>query len=158
MPAPITIREAEIADVPAIVEMMAGLAEEEGGESQLDASALKEAIEVGAPELLILIAQQQEEVTGCLLAYPGYDVLSASHGLHLSDIYVRPACRGHGAGRALIREAASVALNRDMVWMSWTVLRGNRGAQAFYRAIGADDVDVRFMAIGISAMRQLCQR
>ncbi len=153
----ITIQSANRKDMQAVAAMMQALAREEGDKGRCTSEALQHQLQHGVPELLIYVASDVDDMMGCVLAYPGYDVLSASPGLHLSDLYVKPAYRRQGVGSALMQHLAQAALQRDMQWMSWTTLRANRHATAFYQALGASDVGVRFMAMGTRALRQLCR-
>lgn len=59
-------------------------------------------------------------------------------GLWLEDLYVRPAWRGAGVGRALLRHGARLAVDRGCGRYEWSVLDWNEPAIGFYRGLGAD--------------------
>jgi ribosomal protein S18 acetylase RimI-like enzyme len=156
-----TIRPAGTDDLPDLVAMMHALAVEEGSQSELTVATLQEAAERGQPSLIMFLAVTQDTPpvpAGGLIAYAGFDVLSATIGSHLSDIYIRPDQRGQGIGTALFHALSRHTLEEGGAWVSWTVMRQNEAARGFYRHLGACDVNVQFMAMGATAMRQLCQR
>jgi ribosomal protein S18 acetylase RimI-like enzyme len=55
----------------------------------------------------------------------------------LEDVYVRPAARGRGLGKALLTAVARVAVERKCGRMEWSVLDWNEPAIGFYRKLGA---------------------
>jgi GNAT superfamily N-acetyltransferase len=57
--------------------------------------------------------------------------------LYLEDLFVLPEERGTGAGKALLRALARIALRRGCGRMEWTVLDWNRPAIRFYERLGA---------------------
>ena len=63
------------------------------------------------------------------------------HGIYLEDLYVRPAARRGGHGRALLRELARIADARGYERLDWAVLDWNTPAQDFYRSLGAFPTD-----------------
>jgi ribosomal protein S18 acetylase RimI-like enzyme len=130
------------------------LAAEEGGTCRLDADSLALQVARGEPELIMRVAEQSGACVGCAIAYVGYDVLSASRGLHLSDVFVMPEHRGHGIGTALLASLTEYALMHELEWMSWTMLKTNHAAQRFYERFGASQVDVNFMAMGHSTLQK----
>jgi len=58
--------------------------------------------------------------------------------LWLEDLFVIPEARGHGAGLALLRALARIAVRRGCGRLEWSVLDWNRPAIRFYRALGAE--------------------
>jgi GNAT superfamily N-acetyltransferase len=58
--------------------------------------------------------------------------------LWLEDLFVQPEARGRGAGLALLRALARIAVRRGCGRMEWSVLDWNRPAIRFYRALGAE--------------------
>ena len=58
-------------------------------------------------------------------------------GLYLEDLFVRPALRGKGYGRALLVRLAQIARERECGRMEWAVLDWNEPAIEFYRKLGA---------------------
>ncbi|HEY3064561.1 MAG TPA: GNAT family N-acetyltransferase [Methylomirabilota bacterium] len=74
---------------------------------------------------------------GFALYYFTYSTFVGRPTLYLEDLFVVPAERGRGAGRALLRALARIALRRGCGRMEWTVLDWNRPSIRFYEALGA---------------------
>jgi ribosomal protein S18 acetylase RimI-like enzyme len=64
-----------------------------------------------------------------------------THGIYLEDLFVRPAARGAGHGRALLTELARIAVERGYGRVEWAVLDWNTPAQGFYRNLGATPME-----------------
>ena len=63
------------------------------------------------------------------------------HGLYLEDLYVQPAHRGSGIGRALLARLAAVCAERGLARLEWAVLDWNAPSIGFYRSLGAVEMD-----------------
>ena len=61
----------------------------------------------------------------------------AKPGIYLEDLFVEPACRGVGVGKALITYLAKLAVERDCGRLEWSVLDWNQPAIDFYQSLGA---------------------
>ncbi len=61
--------------------------------------------------------------------------------MYLEDLYVTPAARGAGVGKALLRHLADIAATRGYARFEWSVLDWNQPAIDFYRAMGATGMD-----------------
>jgi ribosomal protein S18 acetylase RimI-like enzyme len=59
----------------------------------------------------------------------------------MEDLYVRPAARGGGHGKALLLELARIAVARGYGRVEWSVLDWNEPAIGFYRRLGAVPMD-----------------
>jgi GNAT superfamily N-acetyltransferase len=90
------------------------------------------------------IAEQGGRPVGYAICYFGFSTDHGGRGLHLADLYVDPALRGSGLGRALMATVARHALSRGALWLVWDVWVKNRTAEAFYAAIGARRYDEVF--------------
>ena len=66
------------------------------------------------------------------------DTLSATNGLYLDDLFVSPAARSRGVGRALLAHVQTVATDRNFSRVSWITGPDNTQAQKLY-----DDVATR---------------
>lgn len=84
-----------------------------------------------------LICWQGREPVGYALYFFTYSTFKAAPILYLEDLFVVPAHRGQGAGKALLSAVARVARERGCVRMEWLVLRDNAPAIRFYKRIGA---------------------
>lgn len=141
-----TIREAHLADVPAIatlVEEFAGYMRDLGDttELRLDAEALERDGFGANPAFRGMVAEISGVVVGFLLHHWGYDTDAASRLLFVVDLYVAESVRGRGIGAALMREARNEAARSGAAQVVWTVDRRNVRAQRFYEGIGARYVD-----------------
>jgi GNAT superfamily N-acetyltransferase len=77
------------------------------------------------------------ECIGFALFFHTYSTFLGRRGLWLEDLFVTPAHRGAGVGRALLRSLARVARDRGCGRFEWSVLDWNRSAIAFYEGLGA---------------------
>jgi GNAT superfamily N-acetyltransferase len=77
-------------------------------------------------------------VVGLAIWFVSFSTWRGRHGLWLEDLFVQPAYRGLGAGRALLTELATICADRGYARMEWAVLDWNEPAQHFYRGVGAD--------------------
>ena len=90
----------------------------------------------------VLIADWTEQgsatqAAGFALFFASYSTWVGHHGIRLEDIYVAPALRGKGIGKALLTRIAQIALAEGCSRLEWDVLTWNEPALAFYRSIGA---------------------
>lgn len=137
------IRPARPADVPAIADMVRELAEYERSVEHVEAdeASLAAALFGPAPAVFAHIAEERGEAVGFALWFVNFSTWSGRHGLYLEDVYVRPAHRGGGHGRALLAELARVAVARGYRRLEWWVLDWNEPAIGFYRSLGAVPMD-----------------
>jgi len=97
-----------------------------------------------------LVAEYNNEILGYLLYHPGYDVDYATRTLHIVDLYVREIWRGHGVGRALMKEAGEICRRTGGTQLFWAVYTPNKPAVEFYERIGARFTrDLLFMRLDV---------
>src|SRR5438046_5501408 len=138
MPA-LSIRRGTRRDVPVIIRLIHGLAEYE----RLAHEAVATASQIrrhgfGRPRYFeTLICRRGRTPIGFALYFFTYSTFLGRPSLYLEDLFVLPEERGNGAGRALLRALAKVAVRRGCGRMEWTVLDWNRPAIGFYRRLGA---------------------
>ncbi len=137
------IRAAAPADVPEIAALVRELAEYErlSSEAVLDEGALLEHLFGARPYVEALIAEDGGAVAGFALFFHNYSTFLGRPGLYLEDIFVRPAHRGRGLGKALLVELARMAVERGCGRVEWSVLDWNEPSIAFYRSLGAVAMD-----------------
>lgn len=150
MSTPYIIRSATEGDAPQIAALLEQLTQAEGSPRSIAVAPLAQALAgEGAPlRLHALVAEEASCVLGVVLFYPGYDVLTATYGMHLADFVVAEGQRRRGMGRQLYAALAKQVLAMGGEWISLTVLKENQPAQQFYRAAGMHHVPVDFFAIG----------
>lgn len=139
----VRIVRADEGDLPAIMEMIRGLAEYEKLTHLLEATPdrLREALFGTKPAAEVVLAYLDAECAGLALFYPTFSSFLCERGLYLEDLYVKPHVRGQGVGLALLRHLAETALERNCGRLEWGVLRWNAPAIAFYKGLGAEPVD-----------------
>lgn len=137
------IRPAAPADVPVLLELVHELAEYEREPDAVEATEelLAEALFGAAPVAACHVAEQDGQVVGFALWYVTFSTWQGRPGLWLEDLFVRPAARGRGLGRALLEQLARVCAERGYGRFEWWVLDWNVDAQAFYRSVGARPED-----------------
>lgn len=135
------IRTAVASDVPVIREMIRELAEYEKEPQAAVATdeQLHAALFGPEPALFGLIAEDDAtgEPVGFAVWFLNFSTWRGTHGIYLEDLYVRPAARGGGHGKALLLELARIAVERGYSRVEWSVLDWNRPSIDFYEALGA---------------------
>ncbi len=86
------------------------------------------------------VAEAGGQLTGVALWFLNFSTWEGVHGIYLEDLYVRPAARGSGTGRALLAALAQVCVQRGYKRLDWWVLDWNP-ARDFYHRIGASALD-----------------
>jgi GNAT superfamily N-acetyltransferase len=74
---------------------------------------------------------------GFAVYFYNYSTWQGRKGLYLEDLYVTPAHRGAGAGKALLQHLARIAVSEGCGRFEWSVLDWNEPALKFYGSIGA---------------------
>ena len=75
------------------------------------------------------------------LFFHNFSTFEGKPGVYLEDLYVRPAARGAGLGKAMLKALAQIALERDCARLEWWVLDWNAPAIGFYQKLGAKPMD-----------------
>jgi GNAT superfamily N-acetyltransferase len=133
------IRRAEARDVPEILALIRDLAEYERAPEEAIATA-EDLLRDGfseAPRFFVELAEWDGRVAGFAFWFFNYSTWLGRPGLYLEDLFVRPAFRGHGIGKALLVHLARVALDEGCGRFQWQVLDWNTPAIEFYEALGA---------------------
>lgn len=74
-----------------------------------------------------------------------------AHAAVLIGLYVQPAHRGRGAGRALVEAVAERCAERGVRVLTLTVIDGNEAARRLYAAAGFERFGVEPMAVRTAA-------
>ena len=135
-------RAAVPADVPEILAMIRELADYERSLPEVKATEaqLHAALFGPRPAVYSHVVDAPEaegKLAGFSLWFVSYSTWLGVHGAYLEDLFVRPAFRGRGHGRALMVEIARVCVERGYGRFEWAVLDWNQPALEFYRALGA---------------------
>jgi GNAT superfamily N-acetyltransferase len=133
------LRAATPGDAPLLLALFGELAEYEHLTHMIraDERKLSEALFGARPLAEALIAERDGEVAGYALFFPTFSSFLASAGMWLEDLFVRPAHRRHGVGRALLAAVAARTRERGGERLEWAALDWNELALGFYRALGA---------------------
>jgi GNAT superfamily N-acetyltransferase len=137
------IRPARPADVPAILRLIAGLADYERSlaEVQVTEEDLRASLFGPEPAVFAHVAEHEGSVAGFALWFLNYSTWTGRHGIYLEDLYVTPELRRSGLGRALLAELAAICVQRGYARLDWAVLDWNSPALKFYAALGAQSLD-----------------
>ena len=135
----LNIRPATRDDAPVIASLVRELAEYEKllPEARATPADFLRELESPNPVIHVLIAEWNGEPAGFALYFFNFSTFVGRPGLYLEDLFVRPAQRSHGIGRALLVALARVAQQRDCGRMEWAVLDWNEPALRFYKSLGA---------------------
>ena len=133
------IRPAAPDDTAVLVSLVRELADYERSldSVELTEEQLAAALFGPSPALFCQVADVGGEVVGMALWFLNFSTWRGTHGIYLEDLYVRPAARGAGHGRALLEALAGIAVQRGYSRLEWAVLDWNQPAIEFYRALGA---------------------
>ena len=74
---------------------------------------------------------------GYALFFHNFSTFSGRGGIYLEDLYVDPAFRGRGYGKASLQQLARIASERGCNRMEWTCLDWNKPSLDFYQSLGA---------------------
>ena len=125
--------------MPVILALIRGLAEYERLAHQVEATParLKRHGFGRRPYFETLICRRGRRPVGFALYFFTYSTFLARPSLYLEDLFVLPEERGKGAGKALLRALAKIAVARGCGRMEWAVLDWNTPSIRFYKALGA---------------------
>jgi len=87
------------------------------------------------------VAEHDGAVAGFALWFLNYSTWTGRYGIYLEDLYVTPALRGYGYGKALLAELARICADRGYARLEWSVLDWNAPAIGFYASLGAAAMD-----------------
>jgi GNAT superfamily N-acetyltransferase len=139
--ASLVLRDATPADAGLIAGFVRDLAVYENLLHEAVASDTDFAEAIAQGHIASLIAELDGAPVGFALWFHTFSTFQGKRGLYLEDIYVQPAHRGHGIGKAIFRDLARRALAAGCTRVEWSVLDWNEPSIKFYRAIGAVPMD-----------------
>ena len=89
----------------------------------------------------VLFVMDGDKEVGFALFFHNFSTFLGRAGIYLEDLYVRPAYRGRGYGKVLLRELAHIAVNRGCGRLEWACLDWNQPSIDFYKSLGAVPMD-----------------
>lgn len=135
----LTIRPATPDDAELILRFITELAIYEKAEHEVktDAAGIRDSLFAEGSTAHGLICENDGQPIGYAVYFFNYSTWLGKHGLYLEDLYVSPQARGIGAGKALLRHLAQLAVARGCGRFEWSVLDWNTPAIDFYESFGA---------------------
>jgi GNAT superfamily N-acetyltransferase len=112
------------------------LHEVEATEAMIDAALFGD-----NPLLFCEIAEWNGEPAGFAVWFVNFSTFSGRSGIYLEDLFVRPAYRGQGIGKALLAYLAKLCVEKGWARLQWSVLDWNAPSIAFYKSLGAVMMD-----------------
>lgn len=168
----VVVREATVADIPQLLDMIRKLAHNEGEHAQVETTEL-DLVKLLFPEslgerantpsglpaayCLVVDAPATDSggdvdadaanadggpLYGMALWYLTTSTWTGRHGIHLEDLYVRSEARGLGIGKALVMTLAALCDERGYPRLEWAVQDTNDHARAFYRSLQAEEMEM----------------
>ncbi len=137
------LRRASPEDVPTILGFIHELAiyERAPDAVKMTAPQLHDALFGTKPRAEALLVEIDGTPQGFAVWYESFNTWTGKPGLYLEDLFVTPAARGQGAGKAIFQHLANIAVARDYARMEWSVLDWNEPAINFYKSRGAEALD-----------------
>jgi GNAT superfamily N-acetyltransferase len=138
-PDPLRIVPATENDVAVILSFIEKLAEYEklSHECVATEAALRRWLFGPHPMAEVLLAYWAGKPAGFALYFHNFSTFLARPGIYLEDLFVEPAHRGKGIGKALLMRLAAIATERGCGRLEWSVLDWNKPSIEFYRKLGA---------------------
>ncbi len=136
---PFALRPATPADLPSIVGLITELAVFEKLEHLVAVTpeSLRPHLFGDKPAAECVVGEVGGVVVAFALFFGNFSTFLGKPGLYLEDLYVQPAHRGTGLGKALLQHLAGIALQRGCGRFEWCVLDWNERAIGFYQGMGA---------------------
>jgi GNAT superfamily N-acetyltransferase len=137
------IRQATEADVPLILSFIRQLAEYERLSHAVETTedVLRDNLFGNRRYAEVLIGETDGTPVAFAVFFHNFSTFRGHPGLYLEDLFVVPAMRGKGFGRAMLVELARIARARNCGRFEWSVLDWNEPAIAFYKSLGAVSLD-----------------
>lgn len=130
------LRRAVAADLPLLVPLFDAYRQfyRQPADPERAAAFLRERLALG--ESVIFLAHDADTPVGFVQLYPSFWSVAACRSWILNDLFVVPAYRGKGIGRALLDRARAHAESSGAGGMSLATQRDNLSAQRLYEALG----------------------
>ena len=139
----IQIRKATVDDAGLILNFITQLAIYEKAEHEVEATetTIRDSLFKEGTITHGLICSLEDKPVGFAVYFFNYSTWLAKSRLYLEDLYILPEHRGSGAGKALLKHLAGVAVAKGCGRVEWSVLDWNEPAIRFYESLGARPQD-----------------
>lgn len=140
---PVEIRNATADDASLILRFVQELATYEKEPEAVVATEADIQTSIFGPESTVeaVICEVAGEPVGFAVYFYNYSTWLGRNGMYLEDLYVSPAYRKVGAGKALLKHLAGIAVAKGCGRFEWSVLDWNEPAIGFYQSLGAKPMD-----------------
>jgi GNAT superfamily N-acetyltransferase len=137
------IRRARPDEAGLVLSLVRELAEYEKLLHEVEATEamIAEALFGANPRVFCDLAEWNGKVAGFAVWFVNFSTFSGRAGIYLEDLFVRPALRGKGIGKALLSHLARECVANDWSRLQWSVLDGNTPSIEFYKSLGAVMLD-----------------
>ncbi|MFD4293047.1 GNAT family N-acetyltransferase [Rhodococcus sp. NPDC058505] len=137
------IRRITAADVPAVTGLVYDLAEYEKARDECTVTEAQLTAALFGPQPTVFghVVEDGGAVVGTALWFRNFSTWDGVHGIYLEDLYVQPAFRGRGHGRALLATLARECVANGYTRLAWSVLKWNTPSIEFYDSLGAEPQD-----------------
>ncbi len=137
------LRETTQNDIPQILTLIKELSVYEKLDQTVtaDESVLKENLFGKVKYAEVVFAEYEGKLAGQALFFYNFSTFKGKPGIYLEDLYVRPAFRNKGIGKALLNYLIELAKNKNCGRIEWVVLNWNKPAIDFYKSIGAKPME-----------------
>ena len=138
----LTIRYAQESDIPKILYFIKELAIYEDMLDDVVATEglLREWI-FEKQKAEVLLAEEDSIPVGFALFFHNFSTFLGRAGIYLEDLFVMPAHRGKGYGKALPRRLAHITIKRGCGRLEWACLDWNKSSIDFYLSLDATPMD-----------------
>ena len=133
------IRGARAGDENAILALLTELAEYEKlmPAFKITAEVIRRDYLCAQPLLNCDLVLEGDALAGVASWYWKYSSFATTRAIYLEDLFVRPAFRGRGYGKALLAHLAKTAVAAGANAVDWSVLDWNKSSIEFYDSLGA---------------------
>ena len=137
------IRRARPDEAGLVLSLVRELAEYEKLLHEVEATEvmIAEALFGASPRVFCDLAEWNGEVAGFAVWFVNFSTFSGRAGIYLEDLFVRPALRGKGIGKALLSHLARECVANEWSRLQWSVLDWNTPSIEFYKSLGAVMLD-----------------
>ena len=133
-----SIRPATQQDTPLILHFILELARYEQREKSVKATeqTLNDSLFVKKAANALILESEGVPI-GYAVYFYNFSTFEGRPGLYLEDVYVDPAHRGKGYGKAVFEYLANLSQENGCARMEWTCLDWNTPSHRFYHGLGA---------------------
>ena len=139
----LAIRPARPGEAGLVLSFIRELAEYEKLAHEVEATeaTIADTLFGASPLVYCDIAEWSGEPAGFQVWFVNFSTFSGRYGIYLEDLFVRPALRGKGIGKALLAHLAARCVENGWSRLQWSVLDWNAPSIEFYKSLGAELMD-----------------